>query len=260
MDFMIAEGKLVGAKAIVTGGSGRIGEFIAKTLAREGAFVAVAGRNLQNAQQVVSEIERSGGTALAIQVDVTRSQEVAEMVKEILDRWGAIDILVNNAGGFYKTSSFIEITEDDWNFMMDLNVKSVFLCSREVAKHMIERRKGKIINIASQAGISPYPQRASYLPYGVGKGAVLGFTKHLAKELGPYGITVNAVSPGTTLSSRGSRVPGNTPNYRKIAEMTALGRLPEPQDSAEAVLFLSSESSRCITGVNLSVHSGALIL
>jgi 3-oxoacyl-[acyl-carrier protein] reductase len=257
---MIAEGKLVGTKAIVTGGSGRIGEFISRTLAREGAFVAVAGRNLQNAQQVVSEIERQGGTALAIQVDVTRSQEVTEMVKEILDRWGAIDILVNNAGGFYKNSSFIEVTEDDWDFILDLNIKSVFLCSRAVAKHMMERRKGKIINISSQAGISPYPQRPSYLPYGVAKAAVIGLTKHLAKELGPYGITVNAVSPGTTVSSRGSRVTGRIPDYKKIAEMTALGRLPEPQDSAEAVLFLSSESSRHITGVNLSVHSGALIL
>jgi NAD(P)-dependent dehydrogenase (short-subunit alcohol dehydrogenase family) len=192
--------KLFGQSAIVTGAAGGIGDAIAKILAREGASVAVTDINIQDAKRVESEIRQNGGLALAIQFDVTRSREVTKMARQVLDRWGGIDILVNNAGGFNKLSPLLEIPEDEWDLVIAFNLKSVFLCCQAVAKHMMERRKGRIINIASRAGLAPNPGGPDYLPYGAAKAGVIGFTRLLAKELGPYGITVNSVSPGTALT------------------------------------------------------------
>ncbi len=163
---MTREGNLIGLKAIVTGGAQGIGEVIAKTLAREGASVAIADINLEAAQQVASEIEMSGGSALTVKVDVTRLQEVTEMVRHILNQWGSIDILVNNAGGFDKFSPILEVTEDVWDRIIPLNLKSVFLCSQAVAKPMMERRRGRIINIAAMAGLGPNPYSHANPPYG----------------------------------------------------------------------------------------------
>lgn len=245
--------------AIVTGSAGGIGETTAKTLAREGASVVIADINLQEAKRVASEIEELGEKSLAIQVDVTRLQEVTKMVGTVLERWGAIDILVNNAGGFDKFSSILEITEDEWDQVVALNLKSVFLCCQAVAKNMMERRKGRIINIASRAGLAPNPGGPDYLPYGAGKAGVLGFTRLLAKTLGPYSITVNAVSPSTTLTARVKKI-RDPQSLKKIAEMAPLGHLVEPQDCAEAILFLASEEARHITGINLNVNAGILMI
>ncbi len=256
---MANHGKLSGESAIVTGAAVGIGEATAKTLAREGASVAIADINLREAKRVAAEIEESGGTSLAIQVDVTHSQEVAKMVESVLDRWGAIDILVNNAGGFNKFSSLLEITGDEWDQTIALNLKSVFLCCQAVANNMMERQKGRIINMASRAALSPNPGGPDYLPYGAGKAGVIGFTRLLAKVLGPYGITVNSVSPGTTLTQRVIKL-RDPASLKRIAETAPLGRLSEPQDIAEAVLFLASEGARCITGVNLNVNAGLLMI
>lgn len=245
--------------AIVTGSAGGIGETTAKTLAREGASVVIADINLQEAKRVASEIEELGEKSLAVQVDVTRLQEVVEMVGTVLERWGAIDILVNNAGGFDKFSSILEITEDEWDQVVALNLKSVFLCCQAVAKNRMERRKGRIINIASRTGLAPNPGGPDYLPYGAGKAGVLGFTRLLAKTLGPYGITVNAVSPSTALTARIKRI-RDPQSLKKIAEMAPLGHLVEPQDCAEAILFLASEEARYITGINLNVNAGILMI
>lgn len=245
--------------AIVTGSAGGIGETTAKTLAREGASVVIADINLQEAKRVASEIEELGEKSLAVQVDVTRLQEVVEMVGTVLERWGAIDILVNNAGGFDKFSSILEITEDEWDQVVALNLKSVFLCCQAVAKNRMERRKGRIINIASRTGLAPNPGGPDYLPYGAGKTGVLGFTRLLTKTLGPYGITVNAVSPSTALTARIKRI-RDPQSLKKIAEMAPLGHLVEPQDCAEAILFLASEEARYITGINLNVNAGILMI
>jgi len=256
---MSNHGKLSGQSAIVTGAAGGIGEVTAKTLAREGASVAIADINLEGAKRVASEIEGSGGSSLAIQADVTRSQEAAEMVKSVIDRWGAIDILVNNAGGFTKFSSILEITEDEWDEVIALNLKSVFICCQAVAKNMMERRKGRIISMASRAALAPNPGSPDYLPYGTGKAGVAGFTRLLAKQLGPYGITVNALSPSTTLTPRIRKL-RDAESLKKIAELAPLGRLVEPQDVAEAILFLASEGARSITGINLNINAGLLII
>jgi 3-oxoacyl-[acyl-carrier protein] reductase len=251
--------KLSGQSAIVTGAAGGIGETIAKILAKEGASVAIADIDIQGAKRVESEIEQSGGSALAIQTDVTRSQEVVSMVRKVLDRWAVIDILVNNAGGFNNFSSLLEIPEDEWDRVITLNLKSVFLSCQAVVKNMMESKKGRIINIASRAGLAPNPGGPDYLPYGAAKAGVIGFTRLLARELGPYGITVNSISPSTVLTQRVIKL-RDPESLKKIEEMAPLRHLVEPQDIAEAVLFLSSEGARYITGINLNVNAGILMM
>lgn len=251
--------RLSGSKAIVTGAAQGIGEAIARILAREGASVVLADINLEGAKAVASEIERSGGAAWAARVDVTRLQEVTEMVRQVLNRWGTVDILVNNAGGFFRFSSILEIPEEEWDRIMALNVKSTFLCSQAVAKPMMEKKKGRIINIASMAGLGPHPHAPTYLPYGTAKAGVIAFTKHLARELGPYGVTVNTISPSTAATPRVKKV-RDPESLKKIASMNPMGRLVEPEDVAEAVLFLASEEARSITGVNLNVNAGTLMI
>jgi len=250
-------GKLSGLKAIVTGASQGIGETIAKTFAREGSSVAIIGRNLENGKRVASEIEQMGCTAMAIQADVTHRNEVTEMVRTVIDRWGAVDILVNNAGGYKDFLPFVEVSEEDWDQTIALNLKSVFLCSQAVAKNMMERRRGRIVSIGAIAAMGFHPYSPTYPPYVAAKAGVVGLTKHLAKELGPYGITVNAVSPGTTLTPRIEKL--HAGKLAKIAEMNPMGCILQTRDCAEAVLFLASEEARYITGVNLNVNAGLLM-
>lgn len=251
---MSVEGKLSGLKAIVTGATQGIGETIAKTLAREGSSVAVIGRNLENGKRVASEIEEMGSAAMTIQADVTQRNEVTEMVRIVIDRWGAVDILVNNAGGYKGFLPLLEVSEEGWDQTIALNLKSVFLCSQAVAKNMMERRRGRIISIGAIAAMGYHPYSPTYPPYVAAKAGVVGLTKHLAKELGPYGITVNAVSPGTTLTPRIEKL--HAGRLGKIAEMNPMGRILDTRDCAEAVLFLASEEARYITGVNLNVNAG----
>jgi NAD(P)-dependent dehydrogenase (short-subunit alcohol dehydrogenase family) len=251
--------ELSGELAIVTGAAGGLGEAIAKTLAREGASVAIADINLQDAQRVESEIQKKGGLALAIQVDVTQSRQVARMMGQVLERWGGIDILVNNAGGFNKFTPLFEIADEEWDQVVALNLKSVFFCCRAVAKHMMERKKGRIINIASRAGLAPNPGGPDYLPYGAAKAGVIGFTRLLARELGPYEITVNSISPSTVLTPRVLKL-RDPESLKKIAELAPIKHLVEPQDIAEAALFLASEGARYITGINLNVNSGNFMI
>ena len=256
---MGTEKKLSGSKAIVTGAAQGIGEVIAKLFANEGASVAIADVNLPGAKRVASEIEASGGSAFAIKVDVTQSQEVTKMVEELMGRWKAIDILVNNAGGFYQFAPIGEVTEDQWDMVITLNLKSVFLCSKAVAKHMKERQKGRIINIASKAGVHPNWASPSYLPYGTAKGGVIVFTKYLASELASSGVTVNAISPNTARTPRLEKLRGEE-GLKKVAETNPMRHLVEPKDVAEAALFLASEAGRYITGINLNVNAGSVML
>lgn len=256
---MAGTGKLSGATAIVTAAGQGLGEAIAKTLAREGAAVAVADINLAEAQRVGAEIEAAGGSALVLQADVTRAQEVADMVKAVLDRWSTVDILVNAAGGFHRFAPIVDISEEEWDRVIDLNLKTAFLCTRAVAKTMMERKKGRIINITSGAGIGPNPYAPSYLPYGAGKAGLIGFTKLLARDMGAYGITVNAVAPGTTLTPRVKKV-RDAASIERIASQNPMKCLVEPEDTAEAVLFLASKESRYITGVTLNVNAGNVIV
>lgn len=255
---MSDKGRLSGSVAIVTAGGQGIGETISKTYAREGAAVAVVDLDRAEAERVAKEIESAGGKALALAVDVTKTQAVNDMVKTVVERFGTVDILVNAAGGFHQLAQITDITDEEWDRVITLNLKTCFLCSRAVAPIMMARRKGRIVNIASGSGIAPNPFAPTYLPYGAAKAGVINMTKILGRDLGPYGITVNAISPGTTATPRVVKVRDEA-SRKKIADQNPMRCLVEPQDSAEAALFLASPEARCITGVNLNVNAGNLM-
>ena len=256
---MAGTGRLSGSTAIVTAAGQGLGEAIAKIFAREGAAVAVVDINLPEAQRVGAEIEAAGGSALVVKADVTRSQEVAAMVKAVVDRWGTVDILVNGAGGFDRLAPITDISEEEWDRVINLNLKTAFLCTKAVAGIMIDRKKGRIISIASGAGVGPNPYAPSYLPYGAGKAGLIGFTKLLARDIGMYGITANTISPGTTLTPRVRKV-RDAASIEKIKAQNPMRCLVEPEDTAEAALFLASDAACHITGINLNVNAGNLIV
>ena len=251
-------GRLEGAVAIVTAGGQGIGDTISTLFAREGASVAVVDINRAEAQRVAAGIERDGGKAVVFDTDVTRTDAVNAMVKSVAERWGTVDILVNAAGGFHQLAQITDITDEEWDRVITLNLKTCFLCSRAVAPIMMARKKGRIINIASGSGIAPNPFAPTYLPYGAAKAGVINMTKILGRDLGPYGITVNAISPGTTATPRVVKVRDEA-SRKRIAEQNPMRTLVEPQDSAAAALFLASAEARFITGVNLNVNAGNLM-
>jgi len=210
------------------------------------------------ADHVAESISRAGGDAIGIGTDVLRSDALAALVSAVLGKWGAIDVLVNAAGGFHKIVPIVEITDEEWDRVVALNLKTTFLCARAVVPTMTAQKRGRIINIASQAGIAPNPHAPSYLPYGAAKAGVIGFTKLLARDLGPYGITVNAISPGTTATARVRSVRDHE-SLTKIASLNPMRSLVEPEDSTAVAVFLASEDARYITGANINVNAGAVM-
>jgi 3-oxoacyl-[acyl-carrier protein] reductase len=256
---MAGLGRLNGKVALVTAAGQGLGEAISKIFAAEGAMVAVTDINEQEARRVGSEIEAAGGKALVLKADVTRSQEVNGLVATVLERWKTVDILLNAAGGFHRFAPITDISEEEWDRVVELNLKTTFLCSRAVAPVMMEKKKGRIISIASGAGIAPNPHAPTYLAYGAAKAGVIGFTKVLARDMGPYGVTVNAIAPGTTLTPRVKKV-RDAASIEKLIATNPMRALVEPEDTAEAALFLASDASRFITGVTLNVNAGNLIL
>ncbi len=243
--------KLEEKVAIVTGGGRGIGRAIALRLAKEGASVIVAQRTLDEVEKVADEIKALGRRAMAMKVDVTKSEEVNQMVRTTLDKFGKVDILVNNAGG-NQPSLFHESKEEVWDWVIAVNLKGVLICSRAVIGHMMERRSGRVINIASIAGVTGLTNLADY---SAAKGGVIAFTATLAKEVGEYGITVNCVSPSTTESERVLR--RLTEEAKKEqSKKTAVGRLGKPEDIANMVAFLASDEASFITGQNYLVCGG----
>jgi NAD(P)-dependent dehydrogenase (short-subunit alcohol dehydrogenase family) len=236
-----------GKLAIVTGGAGAIGQAIALELAREGANIAVIDINLDGARKVANEVKALGRKSIAIQTDVTKFAQVKLMTKKVRNELGDVDILVNVAGGTapgVKRNFLCDKSEKDWDAMIALNLKSVFNCCRAVIERMIERRTGKIVSIASVAGVVG---NAASIDYSAAKGGVIAFTKALAKEVAGYGINVNSVSPG----------PIATPLLMKRASdkirkeyvvLTGMGRLGTPEDISHMVAFLVSEGANFITG------------
>jgi 3-oxoacyl-[acyl-carrier protein] reductase len=255
---MAEKGRLAGSVAIVTAGGQGIGETICKTFAREGASVAIVDVNRAEAERVGKEIDAAGGKTMVVIADVTKTPAVQEMVKSVVDKFGTVDILVNAAGGFHQLAPITDITDEEWDRVIALNLKTCFLCSRAVAPIMMAHKKGRIVNIASGSGIAPNPFAATYLPYGAAKAGVINMSKILARDLGPYGITVNAISPGTTATPRVVKVRDEA-SRKRIAEQNPMRKLVEPQDSAEAALFLASPEARYITGINMNVNAGNLM-
>ena len=242
--------------ALVTG-AGRagkgIGRSIALTLAREGARVAIADFVPEAADAVAGEVERSGGQALAIRGDVTSLEEAEKMAQATVDKFGGIDILVNNAG-ITRDNLLLRMTEQEWDMVLDTNLKGVFNCTRAVARLMIRRRSGRIVNMASVMGIVGNAGQANY---SASKGGIIALTKTTAKELGSRGINANAVAPGFIQTQMTEEMPEQA--KADISLQIPLKRLGTPDDVADVVLFLCAPASSYITGQVIAVDGGMVM-
>jgi 3-oxoacyl-[acyl-carrier protein] reductase len=241
---------------IVTGGGNGIGEAIARSFAREGARVAILEREVVG-RAVADAIVRDKGDAVAIQCDVTVPTAVREAVALIEQRWGRVDVLVNNAGWFPGIKPTEQITLDEWEAVLRANLTSVFVCSTTVLPIMRRQGGGRIVNMSSIVGRSGNVLTAA--PYAAAKAAVIGLTRQLAGEWAPYGVTMNAVAPGTVATARvlAARTPEAT---KALAETIPLKRLGDPEDVAGAVLYLASHAAKHVTGAVLDVNGGQAML
>jgi len=247
-------GKLKGKTAIVTGASRGIGAEIAKYLAKEGARVAVNYSGSQSkAEEVVKEIEASGGEAFAIQASVSDSDSVSTMVSATLERFGSIDILVNNAG-ITRDNLIMRMKENEWDDVIDTNLKGVFLCTKAVTRQMMKQRAGRIVNIASIVGVSGNAGQANYV---AAKAGVIGLTKTTAKELASRNINVNAIAPGFITTEMTAELPEEVTS--QMMTQIPLAKLGNPEDVAKAVVFLASDDSNYITGQTLHVDGGMVM-
>jgi 3-oxoacyl-[acyl-carrier protein] reductase len=240
--------------ALVTGASRGIGRAIATSLAGAGAAVVVNYKgNQAAAEQVVREIEAAEGHALAVQADISQAEEVERLFKTVLERFGKIDILVNNAG-ITRDTLLLRMKEDDFDMVLDTNLRGVFLCTKAALRPMTKARGGRIINITSVVGLMGNAGQANYA---AAKAGIIGFTKSVAREMASRGITVNAVAPGyietelTGVLSEQIR--------QAIMENIPLGRMGAPQDVANVVCFLASDAAGYLTGQTLTVDGGMVM-
>jgi 3-oxoacyl-[acyl-carrier protein] reductase len=244
---------LAGQVAVVTGASRGIGRAVAIALAVAGAQVVVNyARSSTAADEVVAEIVAAGGSAVAIQADVSQADQVDGLINGTLEKFGRVDVLVNNAG-ITRDTLLLRMKLEDWQAVIDLNLTGVFLCTRAVAKIMLKQRSGRIINIASVAGQMGNPGQANY---SAAKAGVIGFTKTVAKELASRGITANAVAPGFIETDMTDDL-GNTDEIRKFIP---LGRFGQPEDIAGMVRFLAADPAAAyITGQVFNVDGGMVM-
>lgn len=258
--------KLLGKVALVTGASQGIGRAIALALAGEGADIVVNGRNEVLIAETVGAIHQLGRRAIGARADISDAGQVAAMAEQALAAFGRIDILVNNAGGTQgvaPAAHIDELTEADWDRVMDLNLKAPFLCCRALVGYMRAQKRGRIINISSTAGRSNTRMVVGTLPYVAAKAGLLGFTRQLAKELAPYNITVNAVAPGAIAgTAQGERTWRQRSEEAQRASLASipLGRRGAPEEVAGAVVFLASDDASYITGATIDVNGGSLMI
>ena len=240
--------------AIVTGGSRGIGRAVALQLAHNGAKVVVnyAG-NEQAAKEVVELITAKGGHAIAVQADVANADSVDQMVKQAIDAFGRIDILVNNAG-ITRDTLLMRMKEDDWDAVLDTNLKGIYLCTKAVSRIMMKQKAGKIINMTSVVGIMGNAGQANYA---AAKAGVIGFTKSMAKELASRNITVNAIAPGFISTDMTAVLSDQVKSG--LVNSIPLGKLGAPEEVAYAVVFLSSDYANYITGQTLNVDGGMVM-
>ena len=247
-------GKLEGKTAIVTGASRGIGAEIAKYLAKEGARIAVNYSGSQSkAEEVVNEITANGGEAFAIQASVSDVESVSAMISETMNRFGSIDILVNNAG-ITRDNLLMRMKENEWDDVINTNLKGVFLCTKAVTRQMMKQRSGRIINISSVVGVSGNAGQANYV---AAKAGVIGLTKTTAKELASRNINVNAIAPGFITTEMTDELSEEVKN--QMLTQIPLAKLGNPEDVAKAVVFLASEDSNYITGQTLHVNGGMVM-
>lgn len=254
--------KLEGKVAIITGGGRGIGRVIARRFADAGAAVTVSGTNKEALDRVAQEIRESGGRALAFVADVADEAAVENLVAATLAEFGRLDILVNNAGIAGPTAPVTEVSRDDWDRTLAINLTGAMLCAKHTLPHLIKQQSGCIINITSIAGLQAYALRS---PYCASKWAMIGLTQTLAEEAGRYNITANAIAPGpvhgprieSVIRNRAAQMNATYEDVeRQYVEPTALKRMVEEDDIAAMALFLASDAGRNITGETLNISGG----
>ena len=245
---------LNGKVALVTGASSGIGRATAEMLAANGASVAINFHsNETGAEAARSEIISKGGKAITVQADVKQANEVAALVERTVSELGPIDILVNNAGSLVERLRILDLTEERWDEVIDLNLKSAFLCCRAVAASMMERKTGAVINVSSIAGRNG--GALGSIHYSTAKGGLITFTKGLAKELAAFGVRVNAISPGVVDTKYHEQF--SSPEMMKTyAGMIPLGRIGTPAEVASVVCFLASDASSYLAGETIEINGG----
>jgi len=241
--------------AIITGARRGMGKSHALKLAGAGAKVMVSDISEEECQAVVKEIKKNGGEAMAVKCDVTKKDEIENMVSRAVKEWGKIDILVNNAG-ICQFKPFIDLTEEEWSRTLDINLKGEFLCAQAAAKEMIKQKSGAIVNIASVVMGQIGKGMAGLAHYSASKGGIAALTKTLALELAPYNIRVNAISPGAI----DTPMAASTKDDPKILEQTLavipLHRMGKAEEVSNLVLFLVSDASSYITGSTIIIDGG----
>lgn len=245
--------RLIDKVAIITGGGSGIGKETAIRFAEEGAKVVIWDVNLTEAEKTVEEIKNIGGTGKAYKVDVTNREQIEETVDNILEEFHKIDILINNAG-ITMDATLMKMTEEQWDRVIDINLKGTFNCGQIIGKYMAQRKSGVILNAASVVGLYGNFGQTNYA---ASKWGVIGMTKTWAKELGRKNIRVNAVAPGFISTPMVEKMPENILNMMK--EKALLGRLGTPEEVANAYLFLASDEASFITGTVLSVDGGVVL-
>jgi NAD(P)-dependent dehydrogenase (short-subunit alcohol dehydrogenase family) len=245
--------ELEGKIALVTGAGSGIGKGISLAFAREGADVAVNDINLDTAEATASEARALGRRAMAVRADVSKQDEVNRMTEAVIREWGGVDILVNNAG-FGNTLMVEDMTESDWHSVLGVILDGAFYCSKAVLETMKKRGGGRIINISSMAARKM--SMGACVAYTTSKSGILGFTRHLAFEVGPYKINVNAICPGSTLT----RLTEASPVHLGMREKNPLKDICRPEDIAGAAVFLASKRSSMITGMAMDVDAGEFLV
>ena len=237
--------------AIVTGSGQGIGRSIARTFGEAGADLVVADINMETAEATAADIRSLKRKAITIQVDVRDKNQVDHMATRTLEEFGRIDILVNNAGFGYMTVPLIEMSEEDWDNWVTLNLKSTFLCCKAVSRIMIQQKGGTIINMASMAALGAYPMGANY---SAAKAGIKNLTETLAVELGPHNIRVNALAPGVIETQLTAELYKKRPELKiQRLKNIPLGRLGTPEDVANVALFLASDASNYISGETIAI-------
>jgi 3-oxoacyl-[acyl-carrier protein] reductase len=245
-------GSLEGRVAIVTGGGGGLGEGICGALAAADAAVAAVDVAREEAERVAERISSNGARCVALEADVSDRRSTEAMVENVVGEFGGVDILVNNAA-IYPLRPWTEIEEEEWDRVMAVNLKGYFLCARAAFPHMRDRGHGRIINVAS---ITFFIGWAGFLDYVSSKGAVIGFTRTLAREVGADGVTVNAVSPGAFPTAAERVHPDQEALNRRILEQQCLKRRGTPEDVGKLVAFLASDAASFITGQTIMIDGG----
>lgn len=249
--------ELNGKVALVTGARRGMGKSHALALAKQGAKVVVTDISQEECETVVDEIKSSGGEAVAFKLDVTNASDVNQVFDEVVSQFSRLDILVNNAG-IYIPKPALEITEDDWDKMIDINLKGEFLCAQRAAREMAKNKWGRIINISSIDSGGVGVGLAGGAHYAASKGGVIGLTEVLATEFAPLGITVNAIGPGAIDTPMISSAQMTEEMMKQLMAGVPIGRVGKPEEVSAAVVFLASEEASYVTGATLFVDGGWL--